>query len=140
MSELHPFLSTAWIDAARAIGETYRGRITPPAIPIRMNQIVTDTPDGADILAHLDNADGELAIELGHIPDAELTVTIDYPTARAIFVDGDAAAAMAAFLAGKIRVEGDVTRLLLLQAQTQQTDVDPLARELHDRIKAITAP
>ena len=47
---------------------------------------------------------------------------------------------MAAFLAGKIRVEGDVTRLLLLQAQTQQTDVDPLARELHDRIKAITAP
>lgn len=140
MSEQHPFLSTAWIEAARALGETYRGRITPPAIPIRMNQVITETPDGADILAHLDNADGELLIELGHLDEAELTVTVDYATARAIFVDGDAAAAMAAFLAGKIRVEGDVTRLLLLQAQTQQADIDPLAHELHARIKEMTAP
>jgi putative sterol carrier protein len=49
----------------------------------------------------------------------------------------DPAAAMQAFLSGKIRVEGDMAKLMMLQASAMQPD--PLAAEVAERVKAITA-
>ncbi|MCC6434823.1 MAG: SCP2 sterol-binding domain-containing protein [Acidimicrobiales bacterium] len=100
-----------------------------------MNQVITDVPDGT-IEAHLDTSSGRTQLELGHLTDPDLTVTTDYATARAIFVLQDAAAAMQAFMSGKIRVEGDMGKLMLLQAQAMQPD--PLAAEVAERVKAIT--
>ena len=36
---------------------------------------------------------------------ADLTVTVDYETAKAILVEGNAQAAMQAFMAGRIKIE-----------------------------------
>ncbi len=137
MPEQFEFLSTAWIEAARAIREEYEGRVGPPPVAVRMNQVITDSPQGT-IHAHLDTSSARTQLELGHLTQPDLTVTTDYATAKALFVQQDPAVAMAAFLSGKIRVEGDMAKLLALQATSMQ--VDTLAAEVAARVKAITAP
>lgn len=131
----YPFLSDEWMDAARDIREEYRGRTPPVAQPIKMNQVITEVPFGdGKIEAHMDSSSGEMEMELGHLPDAEVTVTVDYATAKAIFVDQNPQAGMQAFMSGKIKVQGDMTKLMTMQ----QSGIDPVAIEVAGRIKAIT--
>ena len=130
-----PFLSDEWIEAARAIREEYRERVEPPGAAVRMNQVITDVPFGAGTIdAHLDTTSGTTDIEVGHLEHPDVTVTLDYATARAIFVGQDRDAAMQAFMAGKIKVQGDMAKLLAMFAD----EVDPLATEVAERVKAIT--
>ncbi|MCA1691287.1 MAG: SCP2 sterol-binding domain-containing protein [Actinobacteria bacterium] len=103
-----------------------------------MNQIVTDVPFGdGSIEANLDTSAGELVMDLGHLEEPDVTVTLDYDTARAIFVEGTAQAGMQAFMAGKIRVDGDLAKLV---AALQGVSPDAYeASEIQRRIKEITA-
>ena len=131
----YPFLSDEWITAARDIREEYRGKTPAMTQVIKMNQVVTDVPFGdGDIKSHMDSSSGEMEMELGHLDDAEVTITVDYATAKAIFVDQNPQVAMQAFMAGKIKVQGDMTKLMAMQ----QSGIDPLAAEVAGRIKAIT--
>ena len=131
----YPFLSEEWMDEARKIREEYRGKTTAPAHQVRMNQIITEVPFGeGTINAHMDTTGGEMETELGHLENADVTVTLDYATAKAIFVDGNPQAGMQAFMAGKIKVQGDMTKLMAMQ----QTSPDPSAIEIQQRIKDIT--
>jgi putative sterol carrier protein len=131
----HPFLSDEWMEAAKQLREEYRGKTAPATHKIKMNQIITDVPFGEGVInAHMDSSDGEMEMELGHIDDAELTVTIDYATAKAIFVDQNPQAGMQAFMAGKIKVQGDMTKLMAMQQSTP----DPASMELAGKIKEIT--
>lgn len=126
--------------AARQIHEELGGR--GPEIPasIRMNQVITDMPfPPGTIHAHLDSSSGVLEIDSGHLDSPDLTVTMDYDTARAILVEGDAQAAMAAFLGGRIKVDGDITKLLALQAAAAPGVDDPAAAEVFGRLREITA-
>ncbi len=136
----YPFLSDEWVAAARAIRAEYQDRA--PAIPfsIRMNQIITDVPFGDGVVdAHLDTSSGTIELEVGHLVEPDLTITVGWDTAKAILIDGDAEAAMAAFLGGRIRVDGDITKLLTLQSSgVVGGGADPLAVEVYERIKAIT--
>ena len=133
----YEFLSPEWIAAARAIGEEYAGRVPAVAMSVRVNQVITDAPGGRTINAHLDTSTGSTIVDLGHLDEPDVTVTTDYATARALFVEQDPAAAMQAFLNGKVRVEGDVAKLMA--AQAQQFQPDPLSAEVAARIRAITA-
>jgi putative sterol carrier protein len=101
-----------------------------------MNQVITDVPFGeGTINAHMDTSGGEMEMDTGHLENADLTVTLDYPTAKAILVDGNPQAGMQAFMAGKIKVQGDMTKLM---AKPQGTP-DPAAAEIAAKIQAITA-
>ena len=129
------FLSDEWLDAAKAIREEYSGKGAPPAHSVRMNQIITEVPFGdGTIEAHMDTSSGELTMDTGHLDNADLTVTLDYATARAILVEGNPQAGMQAFMAGKIKVQGDMTKLM---AMTQGAP-DPVAEEVAAKIKEIT--
>jgi putative sterol carrier protein len=75
-------------------------------------------------------------MELGSLEIADLTVTTDYDTARQLFVEQDPAASMQAFMSGRIKVDGDITRLMLMQTAVPQTDTTLAVAE---EIKAITA-
>ena len=131
----YPFLSDDWMTAARDIREEYRGKTQPMAHQIKMNQVITEVPFGeGKIEAHMDSSSGEMEMELGHLPDAEVTVTVDYATAKAIFVDQNPQVGMQAFMAGKIKVQGDMTKLMAMQ----QSGPDPVAAEVAGKIKAIT--
>ena len=131
----YPFLSDEWMTAARDIREEFRGKIQPMTQKIKMNQVITDVPFGAGTIeAHMDSSTGEMEMELGHLSDPEVTVTVDYATAKAIFVDMNPQVGMQAFMAGKIKVQGDMTKLMAMK----QTGPDPVAAEVAGRIKAIT--
>ena len=132
------FLSDEWQEQAKAIREEYAGEGAAAPHKVKMNLVVTDAPDdvsSGDIEAHMDSSDGELKLDTGHLPDPELTVTLDYETAKAILVEQNPQAGMQAFMAGKIKVQGDMTKLMAMQ----QTAPDPGAVELAQKIKDMTA-
>ena len=132
----YPFLSDEWLDAAKSIREEYTGKTQPPAHAVRMNQIITEVPFGeGTIEAHMDTSDGEMTMDMGHLENPDLTVTLDYPTAKAILVDGNPQAGMQAFMAGKIKVQGDMTKMMALQSGAP----DPTQAEIAAKIKEITA-
>jgi putative sterol carrier protein len=100
-----------------------------------MNLVLTQSPLGDDTIeAHVDTSSGEVIVDTGHVESPDLTVTVDYETAKAILVDGDAQAAMQAFMSGRIKIDGDMTLLLALQS----TPVDPVHQELAARVREIT--
>ena len=133
----HAFLSPDWMAAARSLRDTMPLPATAPPVAVRMNLVVTDTPFEADVLGHIDTSEGEVVIEDGHLEGPDLTVTVDYATARAIFIDQDAAAAMQAFMGGRIKVDGDLSKMLAMQASAAAPDEN--AQALSDALRAITA-
>jgi putative sterol carrier protein len=131
----YPFLSDEWIDEAHRIRAEYRGQVDAIPFSVRMNLIVTELPFGDGALdSHLDTSAGELEIDKGHLEDVDLTITVDYGTAKAILVEGNPGAGMQAFMAGKVRIEGDMTKLMVLQS----TPVDDRTREMAARLREIT--
>src|SRR2546422_6448459 len=100
-----------------------------------MNQIITDVPFGSgSIDAHIDSSSGELQMDMGHVENPDVTVTLDYETAKAILVEGNPQAGMQALMAGKIKVPGDMTKLMAMQT----AQPDPVAAEVAQRIKDLT--
>jgi putative sterol carrier protein len=135
----YPFLSEEWLAEARRIYQEHRGQAVTPAQALRMNQVITDVPFGdGTINAHLDTSSGEVEIDVGHLENAEVTVTLDYDTARAVLVNGDLQAAMQAFMSGRIKAEGDISRLMGLQLAGPGS-ADPSAADIARRIQDITA-
>jgi hypothetical protein len=131
----YPFLSDEWMAEAKKIREEFSGKTGPVAHSVKMNQVITEVPFGSGTIdAHLDTSGGELHLDLGHIDNPDLKVTLDYSTAKAILVDGNPQVGMQAFMAGKIKVEGDMTKLMAMQAQAP----DAAAAEVAQRVKDIT--
>ena len=132
----HPFLSDEWMEEARKIREEYRGRTQRAVQAVKMNQVITDVPFGpGTIEAHMDTTSGEVEMDRGHIDGAEVTITLDYETARAVLVDVNPQVAMQAFMAGKIKVDGDMTKIMALAAGAAP---DPVSFEIQQRIKEVT--
>jgi putative sterol carrier protein len=130
------FLSDEWLEEAKKIREEHAGTSSPPAHSVRMNQIITEVPFGTGTIeAHIDTSGGEVQMEMGHLENPDLTVTLDYVTAKAILVDGNPQAGMQAFMAGKIKVQGDMTKMMAMQSGTP----DPAQAEIAAKIQAITA-
>jgi putative sterol carrier protein len=131
-----PFLSDEWTAEVRRLHDEVVTQSTPPAQSVRMNLILTQSPLGdGTIDAHVDTSSGEVIVDTGHLEDPDLTVTVDYETAKAILVEDDAQAAMQAFMSGRIKIEGDMTLLLAMQ----NTPLDPAHQELAARVREITA-
>lgn len=131
------FLSDEWLEQAKAIREEYAGQGGAPPHQMRMNLVITDVPDDVSagpIDAHLDTTAGDMEMDIGHIDPSDLTVTLEYDTAKAILVEGNPQAGMQAFMAGKIKVQGDMTKLMAMQSASP----DPVAAEIAEKINAIT--
>ncbi|MGO8875657.1 MAG: SCP2 sterol-binding domain-containing protein [Acidimicrobiales bacterium] len=131
----YPFLSPEWTEEARKVRAEYADRAPAAPVTMRMNLVVNDVPFGEGTLdAHLDTTGGDLVLDQGHLDDADLKVTIDYLTAKATLIEGNPQAAMQAFMAGRIRVEGDMSKLLALQG----SPADPIHLEIAQRMRDIT--
>ena len=131
------FLSDDWVDEARRIREEFAGGGIPVPTVVKLNQVITDVPfQAAPVHAHLDTSSGELVMEMGHIDDPDVTITLEYETAKAIFVDGTFQAGLQAFMAGKIRYEGDLAKLVAAFQQVNPSAIQ--ASEVQRRIKEIT--
>ena len=133
----YPFLSDEWLNEARTIRAEYQGKTPPVPHVVRMNLVVTQVPFAdEDILAHMDTSSGELELDTGHLETQDLKVTVDYDTAKAILIEGNPQAGMQAFMQGKVRVEGDMAKLMALTSSP--AGADPNAAELAQRLRDIT--
>lgn len=127
----YKFLSDEWVEAARQIREEAAKPATAPQ-PVKMNLTVTEVPFGdGSVDAHMDTTSGELRLDMGHVDAADVTATMDYATAKAMMVDANPQAAMQAFMAGKIKLQGDMTKAMALQS-------GPPDPELTKKIQEIT--
>jgi hypothetical protein len=126
------------MDEAKKIRDEVGGGDSPPPHQVRMNMVIVDCPDGigegGTVDTHMDTSSGQVELDTGHLDEPDLTVTVDYDTAKAIFVDQNPQAGMQAFMAGKVKVQGDMAKLMAMQ----QGAPDPKAAEIAARIQAIT--
>jgi len=74
-------------------------------------------------------------MDLGHLDKVDATLTTDYATARTIFVEQDPQKAMEAFLMGKVKVDGDMLKLMAMQTAIPQTELGLVVAE---EIRTIT--
>ena len=133
----YPFLSDEWMNAAKDIRAKYADQASKVTTVIRMNQVITDVPFGdGTVKSYLDTSSGDVVMELGELETPDLTLTTDWETARAIFVLQDQAAGMQAFMSGKIKVQGDMMKMMAMQTAMPQDDI---AKQIATEIKDITA-
>jgi hypothetical protein len=110
----HPFLSDEWFAVVEQLF-TEHGAETPAHVAVIVNVTVTDTPFGPERHLHLGATDGRGHWGIGHSPDADVSLTTDYETAREVLISGDSQAGMQAFMVGKVRVQGDFAKLMMAQ-------------------------
>ena len=128
----YQFLSEEWIEAARKLRADAPAPATKPQ-PVKMNLTITEVPFGdGSVDAHMDTTSGELELDTGHLDGADVPATLDYETAKAMMVDANPQAAMQAFMAGKIKLQGDMTKAMAMQS-------GPVDAELTAKIQEITA-
>ncbi len=133
----HQFLSDEWMAAAAAIREKYADQATKVTSSIRMNQVITDVPFGdGSVNLFLDTSSGDVVMEKGALDTPDLTLTTDWETARKIFVDQDQAAGMQAFMSGKVKVQGDMMKMMAMQTSMPNDDI---AKQIAEEIKGITS-
>ena len=122
----HVFLSDPWFDA---VTELQTEQPAPPealvGVVVQIN--VTNGPDG-DCSFHMDSN----SIFRGPVENPPTTLTVPYDTAKALFVEGNPQAAMQAFMSGKIKVDGDMTKLMSMQAGAPSDEQMAYQEKLQD--------
>jgi putative sterol carrier protein len=133
----YAFLSDEWFNKVEELVAAAGDLQIPPAMKVvEVNVTVTGSP-----IAASGAAAGEVRLAMkeglfsrGHRPDFATTLTLSADLARKIFIDGDTAAGVQAFLDGSIKVDGDLAKLVAMQT------VEPSEpqRRLTRQIAAIT--
>jgi hypothetical protein len=126
----HAFLSAGWFDEAERI----RNEIDPP-VPdmikgLVINLVVKNGPQG-DIEAKIESGRFVQGLAAG----APTKLTVPYEVAKKMFIEQDAQASMQAFMSGQIQVEGDMTKIMMMQAAGPPSEQ---ALEVQKRVRAMT--
>ena len=128
----HPFLSDDWLREVDRLVEEHGGGEASSGVDVLMNLTITDTPFGAERLLHLGSTAGRGLWGQGLIEGADLTLTTDYATAKEIFVSGDPSAGMQSFMSGRVKVAGDMAKLLAAQvgAPTPRSELETAIQDI----------
>jgi putative sterol carrier protein len=123
------WLTQEWLDETKAMAESQPER---PGASAKMQYLVTGGPDG-DIKYYWVLENGKLLESaLGELADAEVTMTQTYDDAMKI-QQGELDV-NAAFMQGRIKVTGNMAKLMSLMPLTNATEY----RELQKQIQEIT--
>ena len=126
----HEFLSNEWFKRVdELIAKAGDLKIPAEMKAVEVNITVTSTKGDVPVFLK----DG--LFSQGHQASAVTTLTLTEDLARKIFVDADTAAGVQAFLAGEMKAEGDLAKLVAMST------VEPSEpqKQLTKRIAAITA-
>jgi putative sterol carrier protein len=123
------WLSQEWLDETRKMSESQPER---PGATARMQYVVTGGPDG-DVEYFWVLEDGKLKeAKVGKLDDAEVTLTTGYEDAKKI--QKGELDANAAFMQGKVKVTGNMAKVMSLLPITNS----PEYKQLQTEIAAIT--
>jgi hypothetical protein len=122
------FLSDEWFEKVKELTED-AGELKIPGplkdLTINLNVALAD---GSTKNVHL--AGGQFA--QGTKAGAPVTVSLPAEIAKKIFIDMDQQAGMQAFMGGQMRVEGDVTKLMVLQSVQPSPELKDLLEDVKD--------
>lgn len=127
----HAFLSDGWFTEATKIFQEIAPPVPPVLQDLVINLRVKGGPSG-DIEARM--AAGQLHPGFG--AGAPTTLTIPFDVARKMLVENDQNAAMQAFMGGQIQIEGDMSRVMAMQAAGPPS---PESLQVAQRIREMTA-
>ena len=123
--------------ATHEIRARFEDQLPPITTSIRINQVITEVPFGeGTVNAYIDTSGGSLVFDLGELDEPDAVMMTDYETARALLVDRDPAVAMQSFMAGKIRVQGDMMKLMAMQTALPANE---FSEQVAEEIASITA-
>jgi putative sterol carrier protein len=123
------YLTQEWLDEARKLAEDQPVR---PGATARIQYHTTGGPEG-DVRYYWILEDGKLLdSQLGDIPDADFTLTMTYEDASK--VQKGELDANAAFMQGRMKVSGNMAKLMSLLPLTNS----PEYRVLQEQIRGVT--
>ena len=107
------FLSEEWASTmTEALNSSDEFKKAATGQQVKLQQVVTDTPDG-EVKYYFTLDGGTADIGIGEATDAEATITQNYETAVAIVKQE--LNAQNAFMQGKLKVTGNMMKLMQLQ-------------------------
>jgi putative sterol carrier protein len=122
------FLSDEWFSKVKELSED-AGELNIPGplkdLTINLNVTLADNS-----IKNVHLAGGQFA--QGTKAGAPVTVSLPADIAKKIFIDMDQQAGMQAFMSGQMRVEGDVTKLMVLQTVQPSPDLRDLLEDVKD--------
>jgi hypothetical protein len=126
----HVFLSDSWFEEVERLRAEVNPEVPAAVKDIVINMVVKDGPDG-DIEARMDSG----RFVKGLTDDAPTKLTVPYDVARKMFIEQDQNASMQAFMNGQIQVEGDMAKLMSMQAGGPPSED---AKKVQDAVIAMT--
>lgn len=126
---MQKWLTQEWLDEVKRRAQDQPER---PGATARMQYVLSGGPDG-EVRYYwvLDNGK-LLENQLGDLPDSDLTLTMTYEDARRI--QAGELDAQAAFMQGRIKVSGNMAKLMALMPITNS----PEYRHLQEQIRTVT--
>jgi alkyl sulfatase BDS1-like metallo-beta-lactamase superfamily hydrolase len=123
------YLSQEWLDEGKEFAQEFTER---PGATARMQYNVTGGPDG-DIKYYWVLENGKLLeSKLGEDPDADFTMTLSYDDS--VKVQQGELDPNAAFMQGRMKVTGNMAKLMSLMPLTQS----PEYKAIQEKIRGIT--
>ena len=108
------FLSEEWAsEITQALNSSEDFKRAASSQQVKIQQVVTDTPDGGDAKYYFKLDNGSAEVALGELSDAEATISQNYETAVAI--TKSELNAQQAFMQGKLKISGNMMKLMQLQ-------------------------
>ena len=108
------FLSEEWASTMTgALNSSEDFKKASSGQQVKLQQVVTDIPDGGETKYYFTIDGGNAEVGLGEVADAEATITQNYETAVAIVKQE--LNAQNAFMQGKLKVTGNMMKLMQLQ-------------------------
>ena len=106
------YLSEEWAKAVtEAVNASDSFKQQAAGKNVKLQYVVT-TPDG-ETQYYTELKDGQADVGIGTIDDPEATLSADYDTSAALF--RNELNATAAYMSGKLKIQGDLMRLMQLQ-------------------------
>ena len=127
----HKFLSDSWFVELEKIVTEIGDLEVPDAVKeLKLNMEVSNGPDGT-VEAHIDGG----IFKKGLVDGAPTKLKVPYEIAQKLFIERDQNAGMQAFMSGQIQVEGDMSKLMSMQAGGGPT---PQQQKLEEAIRGMT--
>ncbi len=122
------YLTQEWMDTAKQLAADFP---ETPGASVRMQQVVTGAPDGGDVKYYTVIENGKTVEQaLGEDPQAEVTLTNSYEDAVKI-MKGELDA-NAAFMQGRVKVTGNMAKLMSLLPITNSPEYKQLQNEIRE--------
>jgi putative sterol carrier protein len=111
------YLTQEWLDESRKMAESQPER---PGASARMQYVISGGPDG-DVHYYWILENGKLLdSQIGDLPDADFTMTISYDDS--VSIQKQELDANAAFMQGRIKVTGNMAKLMSLMPITNSPE------------------